>query len=214
MWERGQRQWIMLSGKAPGSERYSGSFPFHPCGKGVFPPNLMLCWLRPNTLLFDTSLSDHTSNLSENPIFLWLVMHFEAHNLFLGLISSLSFTHKGREMDSTRESPSFETVGFESFNLECVGLGRGRELSWPGQSRLASPWPVLQGRGQGRATSAWPLSRGLEPHAGVAPRGKLSASSVDSVHQESARRTRVHAANFGSQRAGALPAPWFSSRGQ
>lgn len=89
MWERGQRQWIMLSGKAPGSERYSGSFPFHPCGKGVFPPNLMLCWLRPNTLLFDTSLSDHTSNLSENPIFLWLVMHFEAHNLFLGLISSL-----------------------------------------------------------------------------------------------------------------------------
>lgn len=214
MWERGQRQWIMLSGKAPGSERYSGSFPFHPCGKGVFPPNLMLCWLRPNTLLFDTSLSDHTSNLSENPIFLWLVMHFEAHNLFLGLISSLSFTHKGREMDSTRESPSFETVGFESFNLECVGLGRGRELSWPGRSRLASPWPVLQGRGQGRATSAWPLSRGLEPHAGVAPRGKLSASSVDSVHQESARRTRVHAANFGSQRAGALPAPWFSSRGQ
>lgn len=168
---------LCFLGRPQGSERYSGSFPFHPCAKGVFPPNLMLCWLRPNTLLFDTSLSDHTSNLSENPIFLWLVMHFEAHNLFLGLISSLSFTHKGREMDSTRESPSFETVGFESFNLECVGLGRGRELSWPGRSRLASPWPVLQGRGQGRATSAWPLSRGLEPHAGVAPREKLQPAA-------------------------------------
>lgn len=80
---------LCFLGRPQGSERYSGSFPFHPCGKGVFPPNLMLCWLRPNTLLFDTSLSDHTSNLSENPIFLWLVMHFEAHNLFLGLISSL-----------------------------------------------------------------------------------------------------------------------------
>ena len=109
----------------------------------------MLCWLRPNTLLFDTSLSHHTSNLSENPIFLWLVMHFDAHNLFLGLISSLNFPHRGREMDSTRELPSFETLGFESFNVEYVGLGRGSELSWPSRWKLASP--RLSSRVGGRA---------------------------------------------------------------
>ena len=204
---------LCFLGRPQGSERNSGSFPFHPCGKGVFPPYLMLCWLRPNTLLFDTSLSEHASNLSENPIFLWLVTHFEAHNVFLGLISSLNFPHKGREMDSTRESPSFETLGFVSFNLECVGLGRGQELFWPGRSRLASPRPVLQGRGQGWATSAWPLSRGLEPHAGVALREKLQPGSVHSVRWSrrgtGERCTWVHAATFGSQRAGDLPAPWF-----
>ena len=77
MWGRGQRQCTMLSGKAPGSQRKLSVFPFHTCGKGVFPPYLMLFWLRPSTLLFDTSLSGHTSNLSENPIFLRLciLMH-------------------------------------------------------------------------------------------------------------------------------------------
>lgn len=109
----GQHQWIMLLGRSQGSKRKSGSFPFHPCGKGVFPPYLMLCWLRPNTLLFDTSLSHHTSNLSENPIFLWLVMHFDAHNLFLSDFLSTFLIKVGRWIQL--ESFLLETLGFESF---------------------------------------------------------------------------------------------------
>ena len=72
---------------------------------------------------------------------------------------------------------------------------------------LSAACPPGSGAGPGHLSMA-PVAESRAPRRRGAA-GEASAGSVDSVGREPARRTRVHAANFGSQRAGALPAPWF-----